>query len=152
MSKYTHSLKLMQSVINVKHNLHQSSYAMGRLMAYMMDNFTDPRTYKDPNGRIITENDKWSASEELVLATREILKSSTISQLNIQCQPTWDKQAWVTMLTNKPQAFKEPVFIIAVIRYLLAIEKVQVHPTIIDHDGTFTEFHKRYGTLIALAY
>ena len=140
MKKYTHSLALMQAVVNIKDDRNQLSYAMNRLLKYMMDNFANPLTYQDPNGRIITDNDKKSVSEELVLATREILKSSIISQ------------KWLTLLYQTPPAFKEPVFIIAVIQYLLTREKIpaDIDFDIVNHDGTFTELQQRYGTLIRL--
>jgi|688.fasta_scaffold71661_4 hypothetical protein len=153
MNKFTQSLTLMQACIDVKDNIQDCSYAMNRLMSYMMDNFTNPLTYQDPNNCYVSDG-RFNGSNELVLETREILRSG--ESFNQYRPPEfnnspWTNEQWLTLLNHIPPAFTEPVFIIAILKYLLAREKVNCDISLINHDGTFTEFHNRYGRLISLA-
>jgi hypothetical protein len=154
MNKYKYSLTLMQHCINAKSDTIQSSYAMTRLLQYMMDNFTDPRTYQDPRNQYTTQdNGKYTGSVELINATREIILSGSTRNIRPEhyTHKPWTQQQWLELLNQIPPAFKEPVFIIAIFKYLLAIEKVPVQVDLMNHNGTFTEFHNRYGALVLLS-
>jgi hypothetical protein len=141
----------MQACIDVKHDITKCSYAMNRLMSYMMDKFTDPRQYQDPNNRYVVDG-RFKGSDELVNATRQILHSgSKYSPAELQWKG-WTNEQWLALLNHVPPVFKEPVFIIAILKYLLAREQVRCDVTLINHDGTFKEFHDRYGHLISLAF
>jgi hypothetical protein len=150
MHKYKHSLALMQACIDVKHNVTDCTYATSRLLSYMMDNFTDPQKYQDPNNRYVS-NGRFNGSDELVRETREILHSG--GSFNQDRPPEfnnspWTNEQWLELLNHVPPAFKEPIFIIAIIKYLLCIENVAFDLSI---DDTFMEFSKRYGHLFCLA-
>jgi hypothetical protein len=127
MNKYNHSVSLMQACINVKNDTQACSHTLNQLMRYMMDNFTNPNTDKQTNS--------------MVKATHDI----------IHAQYPRTKPQWLELLSKTPPAFKEPVFIIAVLTYLLARERINCCFHILDHDGTYTEFRNRYGNLIKLA-
>lgn len=154
MNKYQFILTLMNACLDAKDNQQDLTNTFNRLLSYSIENFTDPRTFKDPLNLYVSTcmaNQKTiSVSYELLNATKEILKHGNLAvDYRFDKSLCWTDTELLSLLNRSIPRFKEPVFPIAVIKYLF-IKCKNINENVIK-GCDIGEFHKRYGTLIHLA-
>lgn len=144
----------MNACLDANDNPQDLTNTLNRLISYSIDNFTDPRIFKDPCNLYVTKDfpnqSTMSVSYELLIATKEILNHGNMANdYRFDNSLCWSDTELLTLLKRPIPRFKEPVFPIAVIKYLF-IKCKNINDDVLNNCDK-TEFHQRYGNLIHLA-